>query len=356
MFPAMSPRKKKTDSNRVPKKSDAIEWVGGILTCPFVIEKPAPIRPKVMMLLELPSDLIIASEIFNPHEPSIGFTDFLLSATQTPLVGSPRRPDRIRVADKNLAADLRKAIQDIPIKTAQTPELDLLMHHMAQHISQGEMGPGPSYFENGRIPLAIVEDFFNSCEVLYQIKPWTSMADTQVIRLDIPKFKVQGACISIIGNLGESLGVILFPSLKGFESFLHSAENKPDPMAPVSLGTSFMSINFERGGDLPTSMRKEIMEKKLPVADPNAYPMLQRINDEGIVQTLTQRDYKIATACTYSLCSFIIKHRDMFEQDRVDPVSESWLNENNLEVRFTYPYEAGGLYGLKTPTSRQKNF
>ena len=50
---------------------------------------------------------------------------------------------------------------------------------------------------------------------LYRSAPWESACDDQILRDDIPDLN-EGACLSIIGALGESLGFVLFPSEKGY--------------------------------------------------------------------------------------------------------------------------------------------
>jgi len=45
-------------------------------------------------------------------------------------------------------------------------------------------------------------------------------------------------------------------------------------------------------------------------------------------------------ACAASLGAFFVKHRALFEADEIEPVCESWFDADDLEVRFTVPYEA----------------
>jgi hypothetical protein len=65
---------------------------------------------------------------------------------------------------------------------------------------------------------------------------------------------VSGSCHSIIGELGQSLGFLLFPSLEGFEAFVERADAHSRREGPLDLGTSFLSLNFDRGADLPPAI------------------------------------------------------------------------------------------------------
>ncbi len=63
--------------------------------------------------------------------------------------------------------------------------------------------------------------------MLYRLAPWKTASDDQVLRVDIPALGVHGACLSIIGGLGESLGFVLFPSLAGYEAFVDGGGRAP---------------------------------------------------------------------------------------------------------------------------------
>ncbi|MGH6884659.1 MAG: YecA family protein, partial [Geminicoccales bacterium] len=56
-----------------------------------------------------------------------------------------------------------------------------------------------------------------------------------------------------------------------------------------------------------------------------------------------------SAGCSSALAAFCIKHAGLFEEERLEPICESWLNEDDLEVRFTVPYQAGGLFAINHP-------
>mgnify|MGYP007130729611 CR=1 FL=1 len=56
-----------------------------------------------------------------------------------------------------------------------------------------------SYFEQGRLPLAVLSNLFRVAAPLYKRAPWKVAHDGQVLRLDTPQLGVEGACVSLIG-------------------------------------------------------------------------------------------------------------------------------------------------------------
>jgi len=324
-------------------------WVGGRFSSPFFITgEGEPYRPEVIVWMELPSGMVVGHRLIDPRGEPVPFAATLEEAMREPLMGPPRRPGRVRIADEGLAREIREADLDLSVELGATPELEELMEFMAE-----DMGPGDesrdSYFEDGRVPEVALRSLFANAEILYRIAPWKKAADTDVIRMDIPALGVRGACLSIIGALGESLGVLIFPSDEAFERFLGVSEKSGRSPGRLDLGTSVLSLEFERAVDLPPSMRREVMKHGWPVAGPEAYPRVRHRDRDGMPRPLTEKDLKIASACAASMASFFIKHEDMFAGDRFEPVCESWCDQDDLEVRLTAPYRAWPLFEANEP-------
>ena len=346
----MARRREKQEKGRTRKRGPAgsgqCEWVGGRVVAPFFVENGVeeggdPFRPEMVLWVEAPSGLVVGQQVSAPEEAAGALGRALLEAMRAPLIGPARRPDTIRVADAEDAAALRAAVGDaVPVTIAPTPELDALLSHMLDSMDAD--APDPSFLDDGRIAPEAVAELFASAEVLYRMAPWKVASDEQVLRLDIPSLDVEGVCLSIIGSLDENLGLILFPSIEGYDAFLRAGEKfaSGERDTPVDLGTDWLSLSFDRGADLPASMRHEVAKHAWPVAGAGAYPVVMRFERDGITRPPTERELEIVTACTTSLCAFFLKHRSLFEMEEFEPVCESYFNENDREVCFTVPYGA----------------
>ncbi len=307
---------------------------------PGYVMEAEPYRPDVILWLENLDGLVVWSEVVDPRQP-VSFAASLRSATARPLAGSPRRPDRVRVADPALADELRAAHLGVEIAVAPTPELDAVLASLARATAGDD---DESYLEGGKISVEAVSSLFRAAEFLWSIAPWKVADDGQVLRVDVPALDVDGACLSVIGALGQSLGFLLFPSLEAYEVFGETAER--NPTGPVDLGTAVLSLNFERGADLPSSLRREIAQHGWPVVSPEAYPVLQHRDRDGLLRPLCERDVLVAAAVATSLASFFVKHGNVLRQKEFEPICESWCDANDLEVRFTAPYEAYSMFEI----------
>jgi len=317
------------------------EWVGGRLTLPVYINEPVPFRPEIDLWIELPEGLIVGQALIDPSGPAVHFPETLLDAMASPLVGRPRRPKRIRVSDGRLAAELRETVPDIDVVVVPTPELNDVISQMLGSMS-GESDDGPSYFEKGRVTADTLASLFHAAEALFRAAPWKLASDSQVLRLDIPAFGIEGACVSIIGALGESLGIVIFPSHLAMERFLTGIEQDRLRDGPLDMGTTTLSLNFERGADLPPRMRREAAEHGWPVAGPSAYPWAQHRDRDGTPRPLEEQDVRVVAACASAVAAFFSKHADHFRMGSATPIGERFKGDGDVEVRLTMPYESAG--------------
>ncbi len=331
------------------------EWVGGRVLPPFYVTEGTPYRPELTLWLESPELVVVFFQLSKPGEAPTPLGATLLEAMESPLIGPPRRPGTVRVAGARLAAEVRQVLPDVRIVEAPTPELDQVLKLMSEAAEEDvTAGPlrhdEPSYFEDGRVGIEAIETLFHSAKILYHAAPWKVIGDSQVLRVDIPAYGVEGTCLSIIGALGQDLGLILFPSLEGFERFLEVADAPPPPGAPIDLGSTFLSLNYEAASDLPASMHREALEHGWPVGDPGVYPVVQHRDRDAVLRPLVERDVRVVSACAVSLAALLVKHGELFKRDSIDePICESYFDHDDLEVRFTVPYEAGELFEVNTP-------
>ena len=340
--PAGAGKRKRKSSTRARGGGRRDEWIGGRLLPPFFVDDPEeePFRPELVVWLDS-QGLIVGHALSAPGETEGILARTLIEAMERPLIGPRRRPSALRVPDRSSAAEVRAAVGNrIPVRIAPTPELDEVLESMAESFPAPPAGKGrhPSYFENGRIPEETVAELFAAARLFHETAPWEVVSDDQVLALDIPDFDVDGACLSIIGNLGESFGAIVFPSFGHYMVFVGLADSEPREEGGLrNFGTSGLSLNFVTGAELPVSMRREVASHAWPVAATDAYPHVARFDRDGTPFPTRPRDLRIAAAAAEAFCRFFATHRDLFAGERVaaGPVSESYSVLDGVEVRLT---------------------
>ena len=309
----------------------------------YVTGEGPPYRQSVAVWLELPDALVLAIETPSPQESAGAVGRALGKALRSPLIGEPRRPTRVRVEDPSLAREIRAELgADVPIEIAPTPELDAFVAEMASGMPESD--EEESYFEDGRVPEPLVAFLFQCAERLYRVAPWKGAAGDLIVRLDIPELGVNGACAVVIGSLGESFGLLVFPSLAAFDAFEAAASEPPSKRDSLDLGTELLSLEFERGAALPASLRREVAKHGWPVASAAAYPRVSVRERDGVLRPLEARDVQIAALGASALASFCM--RGPIGSSDAPPRSESFTDEHayGATTRVTAPYEAFDLF------------
>jgi hypothetical protein len=347
---ARTPRRRRTTVKPAVTQR-ASEWVGGRTPAPFLVrEGGEDTRPHLVLWLELPSGLVVGQSVAAPAEWEGSLARALEEAFAEPLIGQPRRPAAIRVADATLAREVREVVGDaIPVRVAPTPEIDLLLRQLAEHL-RGPDGPEPSYLEDGRIAPERVRRLFEAAASLWVLAPWKVADDDHVLRMDIPRLGVEGACVSIIGKLGQNRGLIIFPSLDGYDAFL-AASDVP-PHARREVGTPVIGLSFERREDLSSRAQREVRQHRWRVAGEDAYPWVHCHERDGSLRPTTERDVKVVAACAEALAAFFLRNPGVFADVVPEPVCESCFDRDDLEVRFTRPYEAAASFDVSPATPR----
>ncbi len=96
--------------------------------------------------------------------------------------------------------------------------------------------------------------------------------------------------------LGESFGVILFASLADYERMVELSEELEETARITEVGCVMTSLSYERGADLPASLRREVQKYGWPVAAATAYPVVEHRGRDGFARAATPRELHVIAA------------------------------------------------------------
>jgi hypothetical protein len=260
------------------------EWVGAATRPPFSVHDSGElVTPELLVWMEVRSELVVGQHLTLAETVQANLGSLLVSSIEAPLIGLPRRPSHVRVASSQEAESVRAALPDMEVTVAPIPEIDQLVDMMAASFAAQSSGDPWDYLSLLDTTPAVVRSLFDASADLWTAPPWRAASDWAVLRIDAPSIGISGACLSIIGALGEDFGFVLFPSSEDFLEYLEHAQEASqfEPGAEADIGSSFISLNFERGADLPKPARRKIARHHLEVAAPDAYPMVMSVTRNG---------------------------------------------------------------------------
>ncbi len=306
------------------------------------------VRPLIVICYETESDLVVGQTLVMPDELTGACARVLSSACAAPSAGAPRTPARVWVESVEIAEEL-SSIKGLraEVVVGEVPEIDGVMDSLRASLagSGRASDEGPGYLQDGGLSRETVGALFEAARALYAVAPWKDCNEC-LARIDIPELDVAGACLVVIGALGDVFGFLLFPSADAHEQFIE-ATARTRRGGPDRFGTPFTSLTFVCAADLPSRHRREAMRERWPVASSEAYPLPERLDSDGLRRSLTERDMKVLGAVTSALCAFAVRHpRSLTDPDSA-PVRETSSGRDNIAVRITVPYEAYELFEAK---------
>lgn len=276
-----------------------VEWIGGIVEMPaYVTDEGEAYRPEVLVWMNA-DGVLVGTTMGKPGELISAASEDLQEALASPESGRP--PTRIRVASPELATALRAGHPKVDVVVAATPELDDVATSMRQYLDAHDDGEDAeqSYLAGGHTAEAM-DSFFHAAAALYRAKPWKVVPDDEcLLSVSVDALGVRGAVVSVIGQMAESFGFIVFESIADFDRYIRAvdaAQRGEEPNLPRHF-----SVNFDRGAELSASMRKEVAQHQWEVAAADAYPWILAVERDRVPRPPTAKELALAECICLAL-------------------------------------------------------
>lgn len=316
------------------------EWVAGVIDAPGYVtgEAGAPYCPQLFIWLNEIGQ-VIRMEIIGPDGPELDLVQELQKAISEPAAGSTVAPSHIRMSDARHIKMLEAAFPSIQFVCAATPELSEL-----QATLQKTMAPAKAltYSETGTNEETIAE-FFDAAAMLYRAKPWKHIPhDQSLISVSIEALGLKDAALSVIGQLGQQFGIVLFDQLVEHERYRLMGDALHRGVEPDYAPHSFLS--FEPVKELDADLRKDISRHNWQVADTKAYPLLMAPDASRSMRPISSHDFMrfnvLARALVNALSNarFIASHAGG-PSTRIEQTIDTISGPVSVVIEAPYPYE-----------------
>ncbi len=277
------------------------EWQGKRVNVGYIETEG---RYAVMELwLSLPDGIIV--HYSHAAEGAGEVTDSLREAVTT------YAPTHLTVHDRRWGATLRAAFPDLDIRIGPTPEVNEAADSLLKSLSKHADGTAP--YLTADMDGSTMARLFEDAADVYMAAPWKFLEDWQIALVDVPQLGIKGACVSVIGAINGDYGFLIFNSINGYAAMVESSDEIMRS-GGIDVGEDFLSLNYQRGGDLPRAMREEIRRNGWRVANSRAYPTLIHHAADGSPRELTRQDALVLGACAKALTALISQ-----EQHRLKP-------------------------------------
>ena len=323
------------------KRRSGVEWVGGLVSMPaYVTGEGEPYRPEALFWMGAEGALL-GSTMARPGEVLGLAVDSLRTAIEEPMFGRAHVPARVRVASPELAGALRAGHPAIEVVCAPTPELDVVLGALVEELGEGSEA-ARSYLSPGIDPDAVAS-FFRAAARLFRAKPWSIVpGDQNVFSVTIEALGLRDAAVSVIGQMDQSLGLILFSGIDDFEAYLDIAdvvERGEVPSAPAHF-----ALIFERGAELGAALGQEVAEHGWEVASADAYPSLAAVDADLVARPATAEELTVVEAIARALAEVLSEEEALRAAwNGGEPVARTLVvstHAGDFEIALRVPYQS----------------
>lgn len=320
-------------------------WEGGRIKMPFWVKdrEGDPFRPIMEIWVEQQSGVVISYNLVMQLPTLQSSVGFLVQSMTAPLVGPPRRPGRLRVAEKPLASLLHKKLANAGISVEQIGQC-ALAHNVVAEMSKNMEGRGrhksmPALMSLKGVTPERAGSFFQAAAFFYGKAPWRFLSDENPLEISCLEFSRNPVYLVVMGNAGMEFGLMLFFDIKDLQR-LYDSDGEYDivgkPFRAASM--SFSDPTYLDMADLDA-----IEHHGWPVAGPNAYPHLFQIlpDRKPRIQAPSLDQVDIFEACLRAVPQVTAKHKADYragnsftETVPVETFHGKW------QLRMTWPPQA----------------
>ena len=323
---------------------EVVEWVGGILPLPFFVgNTSAQFQPEGIFWIDN-YGMVLGSDIHEPGQALQHIVESLRKAITSPEAVRTNVPTRVRVNSQDVADVLETEVPGLDIVCAATPELEAMLRKMRKDFSEGNAGEGPTSYLDGDVPAERVGALFEVAAKLYKFRPWELLPpDLTDIRCSIRKLGIKDGIVTVIGQMGESFGVIFFPSQVDFDTYMDLAAQGPDGFqTPPEMQLSMCSLSFEQGAALEPDLRKEIAKNGWVVAANDAYPVVVVSEGPLLARPASLDEWTALEAIVQTLPRFLTPAyavaEAVHEGRTITKNHRAKTSAGSIEISYEYPH------------------
>jgi len=335
---------------RLPRASET--WAGRLHTLGTYLREPVLHRPALVAWVDCGTGRIVGQKMLEEVDDHAAVLDVLVQTMLKPEEGAPRRPGTLQLTEASLAISLEEALEEVDVEVRPAPAEAVELLEDVEAVVELATARRPEVqaeFESylaGGVPRETLADFFDAACRLHEVAPWDEILPERAVGLDLSRWGRERLCVGIPSR---GLGVFIFDAMDDYVTLGEKMAGwRPDEHLVTTVDV--LSITYQIGGDLPEGMRREVIKEGWRVHEGGAYPVVQKLDPDGIPVPLTQQDYWVATACACCLAELLSVHPKVLTRETASVTEQVRLPYwPNIEVQATVPYPLEELPSTTQP-------
>jgi len=303
-------------------------WIVGLLEPPIPIN---PLEGRFFMCMVLENELVIGTTFI--EEKSLdNFTDEIKTICKKPGFGAPRCPKTILFDNRTEYSNVNILLNQTEITPGKAPELDELVEDFFEHLQREMAGDTWDYKE---YPSEIMEQYFIATSQWVKLAPWRYIYDTDLFEINSKKHNLKNWFASVMGNAGQSYGIIFFPSLSSYKNFIRMSRSQVTSSREIHLKQPIIALNFESIHLAETKLRKAAMVKDWPVVSTDFFPTLEIYSKNNTRGTPPGKVYMMVTEIIQSILQSLTRYDYKSIDDNLQPFEqEIIIDDSDFTLNF----------------------
>lgn len=261
--------------------------------------------------------MVRAMDVVTPETGPEAVVRTLIRAMEHPHnPGSPARPQKIVVRDREVLFFLRGVLQDLDIVLDYVPDLPLIDEIFRGF--QDAINTRPP-----QLPPQYAELLLKKALEVWHIAPWEILADHQILAIEVNRWDVTTLYASVMGMLGMEYGILFYRSQDSLQRFRQRVlvNESLEEMEEAFLGQDCLFVTFESASDDEDEPEMDLSALPLSEIEPvfgNLHPL------EGLRSFLYDEEALVLLVALEAMHRFIRQHRQKFENEAFPAINSRY--------------------------------
>ncbi len=261
-----------------------------------------PYRPWTALVVSQTDDLVLAHKAASDPPAAEWLWQAIIQAARQPVVGEPHRPGTIEVGSHEHREALEPLLDRAGIECRVSDRLETIdsaFDSLAQHMA-GQGGP-PAIVDAPGIMPAQMGSFFAAAADFYVQKPWQQVLSDTIIKVECDKVQSGPWCAVVMGQSGVQQGLAIYEDLVALQAVIVGDASDEEN----ARGMSGLSMMYSEAFEIATRDLDAAAKHGWPVAGPEAYPMVLRINPGAAVRSPLVWELELLEVCLRTIPAFL---------------------------------------------------
>jgi tetratricopeptide (TPR) repeat protein len=290
------------DLSAYPQETGEV-WQADVRRLPTWVENEGdPQRPWGAIVVNRSEDLILAQDLSLEKIDAVRLWGLIVRSVVRPAVGEPHRPGMVEVRREEYRRLLGPQLEPHGIECVLQPkldQLDFIYKELGNHLAGREL-PAALLDVPGVKPEQ-VREFFGAAAEFYRRAPWRQVRGDLPIRVGSNKYQSGPWYAVVMGQSGMTTGLALYEDLESLREVLTGRFST----AESTRRTSGLSVLFGEEFEMPVRDGEAVEEHDWPIAGPEAYPHVMRINPGRVIRPPLAWELDLLEGCLKAIPEFI---------------------------------------------------